>query len=179
MSDNLSASAKQKPVHCSDLFVTQLAIRMPTWTITQYSACQQASERVNETTRQEHQAPGSSKRLEHHARSDQLLQKILPVKRKFIFVQILTDRNTSGSSTILQKNEAQNEEQHEFVQSRIEAVFVHDVVKIQPIFKMSRSTLRFGTSIRASAFGAHLGYVGSRRLLRDGDETIFPQHEFV
>ena len=137
---------------------------MPTWTITQYSqntkleatpnvkACQQASERVNETTRQEHQAPGSSKRLEHHARGGQLLQKILPVKRKFIFVQILTDRNTSGSSTILQKTEA-----HEFVQSRIETVFVHDVVKIQTIFKMSRSTLRFGTSIRATAFGPHLG----------------------
>ena len=64
---------------------------------------------------QEHQASGNMKRLEHQAPGDRLLQKILQVKRKFIFIQILVERHTPGSSRILQEIPMpQNEEEHEF-----------------------------------------------------------------
>ena len=105
----------------------KLATRMPTWTITQYfhqnikleaipggKTC--VSEILQESTerRHEHQAPGDWTQLEHQAPGDWMLQKVLQLKRKCIFIQILLETNTSGSSTILQRNfKPQNEEEHE------------------------------------------------------------------
>ena len=112
-----SASAKQKPVHCSRLIARKIsdkntdidyhAVPPPEYLAGSGSKwenlCQQDSQRV--TRRQlEHQAPGNGKRLGHHQDfGNRLLLKILQMKRKFIFNQTLMETSTSGSSMILQR----------------------------------------------------------------------------
>ena len=77
--------------------------------------CQQDSESVP-WTGQEHETLSNRKRLEHHAPGDQLLQKILQVRRKFIFIPILRVKNTPRSSMIVQRISVkpQSEEEDEF-----------------------------------------------------------------
>ena len=113
-----SASAKQKPVHCSAMIATKIsdknvdrdyhAVPPPEYQAggdskrASVKSC--VSKILKESTRrrQEHEALGNWKRLEYQAPGDRLLLKILQVKREFIFIQILMEKNSSGSSTILQ-----------------------------------------------------------------------------
>ena len=105
----------------------QWATRMPTWTVAQYlhlnikleatlnmEIC--VSQILKELTqrRHEHQAPDNWKLQEHQAPGDQLQEKIYEVERKFIFAQILMERNASINSTIPQRiSGLQSEDKHE------------------------------------------------------------------
>ena len=77
-------------------------MRMPTWTITQFlhqntkleatpsvKTCVSNTLKESLGQRHEHPALDNWKRLEHQAQDDWLLQKILQVKRKFIFTQTM------------------------------------------------------------------------------------------
>ena len=87
------ASAKQKPVHCSGPIARKTATRMPSWTNTQYfhqitkleatpsvKTCVSRFLKESPGRRQEHQARGNWKRLEHQAPGDRLQQKIFKWK---------------------------------------------------------------------------------------------------
>ena len=94
----------------------KLATRLLTWTMTQclhqsikleatpgVTTC--VSKILQESTKRRHghQGPGNWKQLDHQAPDDWLLQSILQMKRKFVVIQTLMERNTSASSTILQR----------------------------------------------------------------------------
>ena len=143
---------------------------MRTWTITQCfhqnikleatpsvkNLCQQDSEWVNKTT------PGASssgqlEAMEQRASGDRLLQKIFQVKRKVIFIQVLTERNTSGSSTILQRVSSRRLRWSTNCTIEYRTGFVQDLVNILPMFQISRTTLRFGAKLRTAVNGLHRG----------------------
>ena len=116
-----------------DLLREKFAARMPTWTFTQYfhqnmeleatpcvKTCVNTVLEESTRRRQEHHAPSNWKQLEHQALGDGLPQKILQAKRKSIFIQILLERNTSGSSTIQQIITSRRARRARILQSSIE-----------------------------------------------------------
>ena len=109
-----SASATQKPVLCLLLLARKIsdkyadmdyhAVRKPDFqagATPDVTTC--VSMKESTKRRHEHQAPGDWKQLEHQAPGDWLRQRIAQLKRKFIFIKLLMERNTSGSSRILQR----------------------------------------------------------------------------
>ena len=112
--------------------------------------------------RREHQALDNWKRLEHQAPGDQLLQKTCQLKRQFIFIQILMERGTFGSSTILQRSSSlrarRSTNWSTFDQS---SAFAAQRCDLEPIYV--RMFIHF-----------ILADNGSRRLRKDGDEKKFP-----
>ena len=93
----------------------------------------------------------------YQAPGDGLRQKIIQVKRKFVFIQTLMEKSTLGCSTILQRISSRRARRSATFTIKSWTVRVQDVVNILPIFLMSRSTLRCGVNLRTTAYGLHLG----------------------
>ena len=142
-------------------------MRVPTWTITQFfhqttkleatpsvKTCVSNTLKESLGQRQEHPALDNWKRLEHQAPGDWLLQKILQVKKKVHLHPNDDGRNTSGSSAILHTISSRRSTNFTI---KCWTVHVQELVNIVPIFKISRSTLRFGANLQATAYELHLG----------------------
>ena len=143
-----SASAKQKPLHCSAMITRKLTIRMDHHAVPppeyqtgddskRENLCQQDSGRVARSMKLRTTGSDWSNKLRA---TDRLLQKILQVKRKFMFIQILMEKITSGISTILQRIQRSTH-----LPIMYWTVYVQDLVNILPIFQTHRSTVGFGT----------------------------------
>ena len=66
--------------------------------------------------------------------------------------------NTSGSSTILRIISRRRARRNTTFTTTNWTVYVQDMVKIPPIFKIFRSTLRFGANLQTTAYVLHLGF---------------------
>ena len=82
-----------------------------------------------------------ARRLGHQAPSDRLLQKILQVKREFIFIVILIDENTLKFDDPANNFKPQSEEELEIYKQVLDSIYAR-FGEYLPIYKISRSTLR-------------------------------------
>ena len=162
-----STSAKQKPVHCSAMIAREIddenadmdyhAVPPPEYQAggdsKRENLCQQFSERVTWTK------PGASSSGQLEAAgassSGRLVATEDPSSEKKVHLHPNDDgRNTSGSSGILHTISSWRSTNFTI---KYWTVHVQELVNIPPIFKISRSTLRFGANLQATAYELHLG----------------------
>ena len=162
-----STGAKQKQIHCSAMKAREIddenadmdyhAVPPPEYQAggdsKRENLCQQYSERVTWTTPR----ASSSGQLEAAGASSsgRLVATEDPSSEKKVHLHPNDDgRNTSGSSAILHTISSWRSTNFTI---KYWTVHVQELVNIPPIFKISRSTLRFGAKLQATAYELHLG----------------------
>ena len=154
-----SACAKQKPIHCSKLKKADMdhAI-LPQEDQTdsnRVNLCQQDSERITKTT------PRASNSGRPAATED-------PSNEKKNHMHPNTEENTSRNSRILQTMANRETKNRTNLTIKCRTMCVQEGLKKQST-KFTRSTLRFGANLRATAYGLFiLAYKETRRLQKNG-----------
>ena len=157
-----SASAKQKPVHSSRLIAWKMfdksadmdchSVPPPAYRAGGDSVKTYVSKILKELPcrRQERRAPDNWILQEHQALDDRLRQKTF---------QVLMEKITSRSSTIPQRISSRKARKSTNCSIKYWTIYVQHVSKILPLHEISRSTLRSGANLRATA-GLHFGLQG-------------------
>ena len=132
----VSACAKQQPIHCSAMVARKIIDKNADMDFhavlpPEYQAGGDCSQYVERVTRKTPRALSKIRATGCH-------KKIC--KRNSMILQIFSSRR---ANTIFQP--------------KYWRVYVEDLVNILPIFKLLRSTLRFGANLRATACGLHGG----------------------
>ena len=179
-----SASAKQKPVHCTaviariisdknadmDHHASTLHQKTELEATPTVKTCVSKILKESPGRRQEHHASGNWKRLQDQSPGDRLLQKILQVKRKFIFIQILMEKHMKkfDDPAIFQAAERRGAR---ILQSSIWTVYVQgfaeDPADLQDV---SVNVCDLEPIYERLLMDSILAYKGSRRLQKDGNE---------